>query len=92
MKTETKVQFTPGPWQATELPSGLWNVHAANKPSKPPIAALDFSPKDARLIAAAPDMYEALVELTSYGLTDSLWEKAFTKAIEALRKAEPGTR
>lgn len=47
---------TPGPWKATELASGLWNVHQASQPPKPPIAALDFSPDDARLISACPEM------------------------------------
>jgi hypothetical protein len=58
--TEKRIQHTPGPWKATELDSGLWNVHAANRPVKPPICALDFSPEDAHLIAAAPEMLEAL--------------------------------
>ena len=51
---------TPGPWKATELDSGLWNVHAADRPVKPPIAALDFSPGDASLISAAPELLEVL--------------------------------
>ena len=48
----------------------------------------ELNPADARLIAAAPDLYEALKEIVD--ATDTGWEHldaTFTRARAALKKA-----
>jgi len=47
---------TPGPWRAHQHAKGFWRIRGA---SGPYFAEVDTEP-DARLIAAAPDLLEAL--------------------------------
>jgi hypothetical protein len=68
-------KFTPGPWRV-ELGDGYphagsWCVVCDTHPSKytPLVAVQDFddrSEADARLIAAAPDIYDALILALPY--------------------------
>ena len=63
--TETK--FTPGPWYAAQPEDcGGWWIVAVDKEGCDPIDSGDggFEKGDAHLIAAAPDLYEALYSLT----------------------------
>lgn len=91
MSENSEAKWTAGPWKATRLPSGLWNVHAANRPARPPIAALDFNPDDARLIAAAPDLYTGLMHqiYRNHPYTENC--DGCRQSIAALRSAR-GTR
>lgn len=63
-------EFTPGPWRAQELPPREitlkrrhWAIGQVNAPAK--VVGLAFGETDAnaRLIAAAPELYEALCRL-----------------------------
>jgi hypothetical protein len=58
MTQTTAVGHTPGPWIAREYFSGHWDVAADASGEK--LAAVAKSGANARLIAAAPDMLEAL--------------------------------
>lgn len=58
--SENKAQHTPGPWKAIQLPPNeTWkaqgHIEAAGKP-----IAMTARIEDARLIAAAPELLEAL--------------------------------
>ena len=69
---ETK--FTPGPWEAVEIEEGLFHIHSpkGDRHNPVPVAVLDHhrdgheetrtvrTPANAHLIAAAPELYEAL--------------------------------
>jgi hypothetical protein len=68
-----KTSFTPGPWKATKDRHGAWQIDAANgsawiaktvpmRSLTTGMAELDTE-DDARLIAAAPDLLEALQNL-----------------------------
>jgi hypothetical protein len=76
-------KFTPGPWAAIEIEEGLFHIHSpkGERHNPVPVAVIDHhrdgheatrtvtTPANAHLIAAAPDMYEALkvmVERFSY--------------------------
>jgi len=62
------VGFTPGPWKATQHPYGAkpWVV---NGPDRHPIAGSIGRGENALLIAAAPALYAALVEIASAVVT-----------------------
>lgn len=54
---------TPGPWQLIDLKNGR---HSVDTLDMCPVCILsDVCPADARLIAAAPELLEALEELVS---------------------------
>jgi hypothetical protein len=59
-------KHTPGPWRIVERKDGLVNIYAGATE-----VALCVRPKDARLIAAAPKMLDAL-EATDIALTNTL--------------------
>ena len=59
--SETK--FTPGPWKIGAYESGRMAVDGAN--GEEVTGYIDI--EDAHLIAAAPELYEALKLLVSYG-------------------------
>ena len=57
------MKFTPGPWKAHKLPKSewmpkRWEIHYSNDGEC--VAEIVHEDADAQLIAAAPDMYEAL--------------------------------
>ena len=93
------MKFTPGPWIAHKLPKtdwlpGRWEIHYSKDGEC--VAEIVHEDADARLIAAAPDMYEALkkadfaimqVPAVSEGVSSLLVEAAAFIS-EALRKAE----
>ena len=65
MKLETKLKHTPGPWQWGQRNGSPWPVLQSGDPDAGWIAmtAAPDGP-DARLIAAAPDMLDALMQAT----------------------------
>jgi hypothetical protein len=82
-------KFTPGPWAAIEIEEGLFHVHSpkGERHNPVPVAVLDHhrdgheatrtvtTPANAHLIAAAPEMYEALQRLMPHPLTGNPSEK-----------------
>ena len=50
------LDFTKGPWEAEEIYDSFWAVFANDLP----VAECNNNEANARLIAAAPEMYEAL--------------------------------
>lgn len=94
--------FTPGPWRhGTDWPSDV--IYAPSAPNAPSVATIDIGPGDlneceanANLIAAAPELYEALQTLVSWNikrgpfdepLGESEQEDEINVAVAALRKA-----
>jgi hypothetical protein len=71
---------TPGPWEATLGASGMTAVEADNGT----IVASYVSEADARLIASAPDLLEALIEVVA--IADRKTD-AFDRARAAIAKA-----
>ena len=68
MENETKEKratFTPGPWVVKHDKQGLPFIGVASDPwtYQGTVATVDTGAGDARLIAAAPEMYEVLSEL-----------------------------
>jgi hypothetical protein len=60
MTNET--QHTPGPWRIQKSEKSGWNIVDAH--GNPAVARVYYLEADARLLAAAPTMYEALRRLT----------------------------
>jgi hypothetical protein len=104
-------KFTPGPWEAILIEEGLFHIHSpkGGRHNPVPVAVLDHhrdgheetrtvrTTANARLIAAAPELYEALKEIYLEidgrydGAHDSrtLWMGEHLTRIEAaIRKAE----
>ena len=95
--TDSKEQHTPGPWKAVEAPYNpagwLW---VQNGPGalladvhKNPNIPLDARNANARLMAAAPELLEALQEIITAadGEGWSQLDASFTKARAAISKA-----
>jgi hypothetical protein len=61
MTTET-AQHTPGPWAAPGTDGGEWVICHTDKGGKRRTLAHAYNEQNARLIAAAPELYEALAE------------------------------
>lgn len=87
MTTETKRtqgRFTPGPWRAkrTEYSAGNWDILAFVGREHPICQTSCYDAEaNARLIAAAPDLLEALRALVYFHDTDDtpafdIWAKA----------------
>lgn len=55
--------FTPTPWRVGAIESGMVAIDGANGEEVTGFV----SPEDGRLIAAAPDLLEALIELADCG-------------------------
>jgi CRP-like cAMP-binding protein len=71
---QTETKHTKGPWRAIQMAEGLWQV--IDDPERTAIAVIDYASDNdeatrlsagthARLIAAAPDLMEALSNLTA---------------------------
>lgn len=61
MNITSETKHTPGPWVLTRDDFGFFSVSSeAATPHKEPVAPHVYDWDDARLIAAAPDMLEAL--------------------------------
>ena len=60
----THLPHTPGPWVAERV-MGNWRIHSADSVFKN-IALIPAGDSDARLIAAAPDLLEAVNRLLTW--------------------------
>lgn len=101
--TPATPKFTPGPWKAEATPKGNWNVYPRCAPI-PYICGLYHAEPDihgrnpeseanAALIAAAPELYEALrMALTWWddGAHDEQLDR--DAVVKALAKATGGAR
>ena len=91
MSNETK--WTPGPWSINEDASGDIFISSADGHYVAEIGAPedDSALPDANLIAAAPEVYDACLDLLAWHdvLADPQWHgsPSQTKAITALAKA-----
>jgi hypothetical protein len=77
--------FTPGPWKYSP-----WHIEEGEPAVRAPegwiIANVNSDP-NAQLIAAAPDMYEALMGIIPLIAQDNIGSEEFFAALEALTKA-----
>ena len=82
------MSYTPGPWSYEEPDwDGLPHLMAANGDA---VATFFSEPKNSRdipLIAAAPELYEALVDLMGFLFHGKKDRQAFLRATAALAKA-----
>lgn len=100
-------KHTPGPWGIEPDPchyDTMTTVTAGGTRNKPPVnqmivavggyANVDEAEANARLISAAPELYEALKELMDVqgksviGAPVKPWSNAMDKALRAVRKVE----
>ena len=61
-----KNTHTPGPWAAAQSIRGYWFIEHLQGKELYTLTRLDCAEQDARLIAAAPDMLEALRAIATY--------------------------
>lgn len=85
------VPFTPGPWFIRPLNANIFSIRGTEKavaytPPVDPRGAIDLNRANARLIAAAPDMFAALEHILNGAL--SLPRFAEDEARAALAKAK----
>lgn len=98
-------KHTPGPWEAVEIEEGLFHIHSpkGNRHNPVPVAVLDHhrdgdegtrtvtTPSNAQLIAAAPELADALWRLLQQMPTDARLEDDYAQYIAngyaALKKA-----
>ena len=92
--SDARERFSPGPWTTQHCPNGGRIVLRAVEPiGHHPQSHVQIVPTaDAYLIAAAPDLYEALRLMLSHGercnwFADSGDDEVCAKAIAALAKA-----
>lgn len=103
--TETKPKWTPGPWILGSTHWGHFDIFAPDdgtakkllngKPVRDVVPTCGMKYEDARLIAAAPTMAEALAELCALDermtagdvIPGHEWNMCFDAARSALRKA-----
>ena len=87
MKTG-KAKHTPGPWYTTSTEESRQGLISAEVSGVN--VAVSYDPKDAHIIAAAPEMLEALTDLVGgCGKEgDLLSDAAFAAARAAIAKAE----
>ena len=100
MENETKEKratFTPGPWVVKHDKQGLPFIGVSSDPwtYQGTVATVDTGAGDARLIAAAPELYEQakilerlLVELAMQGETGT--DEALDEVREVLAKVDGG--
>ena len=81
------MSYTPGPWKHRQSIFGT-KYRYVQIGKEENYTTGELNPADARLISAAPDLYEALKEIVD--ATDTGWEHldaTFTRARAALKKA-----
>lgn len=104
MSTQVKQAYTPGPWALRDDSGMAWGqariayaLWGANDRCVAMLQFGDFSPSsdkipvaqnDARLIAAAPEMLEALERIIRNGTTFTLTQFDLDAAKAAIRKAK----
>ena len=88
------MMHTKGPWIAQEMGSEGWAVFTPKNDGKPGrMVASNLAEEYARLIAAAPELLEALLSLTQWvgrGIADGAYSDCVAPdaAVRALDKAE----
>ena len=91
--TDPKPKHTPGPWEVYETPFGFDVIRA----ERHDLICEPYGPDkkaNARLISAAPELYEALKELMDVqgksviGAPVKPWSNAMDKALRAVKKVE----
>ena len=93
MTTERKEQFTPGPWESSQEISDNDNYHSGIYEAGWKglgVARCNQNGNheaDANLIATAPELYEALENLTSMLQVDDLHHESIDRADAILSKA-----
>jgi hypothetical protein len=83
-------EHTKGPWEARWSERGqYWFIDHPQQEGSATLTKLDCDEADARLIAAAPDMYHALQDLIAYlGVdVDNGLDELLTNARAAIAKA-----
>lgn len=83
MNKQTEEKWTKGPWIKKARMDGLFNIYHVSGVHD---VALCVAPKDADLIAAAPEMVEALLAVVKANTYDESLS-ACAQARAALRKA-----
>lgn len=61
-----KFPHTPAPWELRQSTSGYWFIDYEQGGEGYTLTKLECGERDARLIAAAPDLLAALIELSDY--------------------------
>ncbi len=82
-------QYTEGPWKAVQYGDGSWVVtQKGEKPQDHICQCANFTPtirddgsNNARLIAAAPELLEALREIVQHDGTDQDYRDEWTEAL-----------
>jgi hypothetical protein len=99
MTTEPKAKFTPGPWHIVTDSADRSVIKSTTQPEKPHsviVADSWVKQADARLIAAAPELLEALREILEWAQIPSDGSKTAVaikvKAEAAISKAEKGAQ
>ena len=59
-------QHTPAPWELRQSANGYWFIDYEQGGESYTLTKLECGEDDARLIAAAPDLLAALIELSNY--------------------------
>lgn len=75
-------EHTKGPWKAVlwgkDSPDGISSVESATE-----VVVRELAQKNAALIAAAPEMYEALLSIAyANGFIDDEWREKHSEAME----------
>jgi hypothetical protein len=84
----SEAKFTKGPWVISRRSSGLFEeIGPLSADDYAGASWLDISSADAALISAAPDLYEALNELTDWADTYAMGHTVTDNARAALAKA-----
>lgn len=78
------MSHTPGPWETSSINgrvvmAGATKVATANNTSPPPVAW-----HNARLIAAAPDMFYIIAGIAAVVAEDSHWGKRIAEVIKKI--------
>ena len=82
------MSHTPGPWSYEEPDFvGLPHLRAANGDAVATFLREPWNPSDIPLIAAAPELYEALVDLIGFLFHGKKDRQTILKATAALAKA-----
>ena len=87
--SEAKVPYTPGPWRIEEFRKGSYLVTARNAGIAREGVVAQHVPgsANARLIAAAPELFEALENLMDFLFHGKKDRQAILRATAALAKA-----
>jgi hypothetical protein len=85
----SETEFTPGPWRADWDDSGQWYIEplGISGTALRGDSGNCVESRNAKLIAAAPDLYDALVAMTVTFASSDYMEESRQKARAAIAKA-----